>query len=73
LHITDIVQAPNELADYRNPMHVIDQLLHQHADVMNARRVVEALQALRDAKPLGRSTVYASRAVSGPVNVGRNR
>jgi hypothetical protein len=57
LQITDVVPAANELADYRSPSHVIGQLLHRQTDLMNVRRVVEALQALRDAKPLGRSTV----------------
>jgi hypothetical protein len=56
LKITDVVRAANELADYRRPTHVIGQLLHRQADLMNVRRVVEALQALRDAQPLGRST-----------------
>ncbi len=47
LKTTDVVQAANRLAEDGRPTHVIGQLLHQQADLMNVRRVVEALQALR--------------------------
>jgi hypothetical protein len=57
LKITDVVRAANELADHRGPTRVIGHLLRRQADLRSVRQVVEALQALRDAQPLGRSTV----------------
>lgn len=48
LRTSDVVRAANKLATQARPTSVTSQLLRQGADVMSVRRVVEALQALRD-------------------------
>ncbi|MGI9146074.1 MAG: hypothetical protein ACR2IK_05925 [Chloroflexota bacterium] len=50
LETADVVRAADTLAAARSQsMHAIDQLLRAGADLMTARRVAEALCALRDA------------------------
>jgi hypothetical protein len=49
LSTTDVTRAADKLAVNARPEHVAGELLRCGADLMEARRVVEALQALRDA------------------------
>jgi hypothetical protein len=51
LKTRDVMRAANELTAHTKPTHVIEQLLHRKADLLNARRVVEALQALGELQP----------------------
>jgi hypothetical protein len=49
LKTTDVVQAADRLTVHAKPTRVIGHLLLLHgADLMEVRRVVEALRALRD-------------------------
>jgi hypothetical protein len=48
LNPKDVVSAADELAVWTNPVPVISRMLRLGSDLCNARRVVEALRALRD-------------------------
>jgi hypothetical protein len=48
LRTIDVMRAANKLTTHTGPTTVARQLLHQGADLMGVRRVVEALEALRD-------------------------
>ena len=50
LETTDVVQAADTLAAGSSATRVVDHLLRQGADVLQARQIVEALDALRDAR-----------------------
>ena len=48
LRTADVVQAADRLTAHAKPTRVIGHLLLHGADLMDVRRVVEALRALRD-------------------------
>jgi hypothetical protein len=48
LNASDVVSAADELAVWTNPVPVISRMLRRGSNLCNARRVVEALRALRD-------------------------
>jgi hypothetical protein len=48
LKTADVVNVADSLPAHARPTRVIGQLLLHGADLMNVRRVVEALRALRD-------------------------
>lgn len=48
LHATDVVRAADDLALYESATRVTGDLLGLGSDLMSARRIVEALRALRD-------------------------
>lgn len=50
LETTHVVEAADKLAEGVEAAYVIDDLLRNGANLMTARRVVEALRALRDAR-----------------------
>lgn len=48
LKARDVVSAADELAVWTNPVPVVSRMLRLGSNLANARRVVEALRALRD-------------------------
>jgi hypothetical protein len=71
LKTRDVVQAADKLTARIGATYVVDHLLRQGADLMQVRRVVETLGALREARALGPQAATAPSRSS--VNVGRKR